>query len=90
MGSSSIFNAVLNGNLAIPVLSEINLMDNDLDVMEGALPSIGSVDEIKEKLYKIFVTNEQKEDATYASIKQNIIDGTNAINENTLSSMLPK
>ena len=90
MGSSSIFNAVLNGNLAIPVLSEINLMDNDLDVMEDALPSIASIDEIKEKLYKIFVTNEYKEDATYASIKQSIIDGTNAINENTLSSMLPK
>ena len=90
MGTSAIFNAVLNKNLVIPVLSEINLMDNDLDVLEASYPSVSSIEEIKEQLYKIFVTNEYNEAAEVRDSRQSIIDGTNPINESTLSSMLPK
>ena len=90
MGTSAIFNAVLNKNLVIPVLSEVNLMDNDLDVLEASYPSVSSIEEIKEQLYKIFVTNEYNEAAEVRDSRQSIIDGTNPINESTLSSMLPK
>ena len=92
MFTASAYDAVLKGNIVISLMSDLNLMDNYLDLFSHKYPCVHSVSEkgLSSKLKDIFVLKTQQYQEEFSKIRKELIEGTNAINSQSLDAFIPK
>ena len=92
MFTASAYDAVLKGNIVISLMSDLNLMDNYLDLFSHKYPCVHSVSEkgLSSKLKDIFVFKTQQYQEEFSKIRKELIEGTNAINSQSLDAFIPK
>jgi len=90
MGTASVFDVILAGNIVISCMSDLKIMDNYLDFFSEKYSLIHSVSEkeLPTKLKEIFVTKTQQYQDEFYQIRQEIFKGVNPINSKNLSNFL--
>jgi len=90
MFTASVYDAVLKGNIILSLTSDLNLMDNYLDLFvdKYSLARTVSEKELVEKLKDIFISSRQKYQDEFSLIRKELIEGINPINSENLSKFL--
>ena len=90
MFTSSVYDAVLKGNIIVSLTSDLNLMDNYLDLFvdKYSLARTVSEKELVEKLKDIIISIRQKYQDEFSLIRKELIEGINPINSENLSRFL--
>lgn len=90
MSTGSIFDAVLNDNIVVSIMSDLNLMDNYLDVFTDkySLSKASSEKDLPTKLKDIFIFKTKEYREEFNSMKNELIQGTNLINEKNLKAFI--
>ncbi len=73
-------------------MSDLNLMDNYLDLFSNKYPLTQSVQEqaIASKLRDIFTEKTAEHQEEFLKIRKELVDGINVINEINLNAFIPK
>ena len=92
MSTSACFDAILAGSIVIPLMSEINLIDNYLDLFEDKYRVVRSVKpkQLFTRLNEIFNTRAEYYQSEFVKLKKDIINSFNPINDTNLNVFLPK
>ena len=92
MFTSGIYDAVLRGNIPISLMSDLNLMDNYLDLFSDKYPLTYaiSVKELRSKLKEVFISKTKQYQDEFSKIRNELIEGTNVINSENLNAFIPK
>ena len=90
MASASIYDSVIMGNISISLMSDLNLMDNYLDIFSNKYPLTHSVSEkeLVSKLNDIFLFKAQEYQNEFSQIRNELIEGINSINSKNLNAFL--
>ena len=90
MTSASIYDSVIMGNISISLMSDLNLMDNYLDIFSNKYPLTYSVSEkeLVSKLNDIFLFKAQEYQNEFSQIRNELIEGINSINSKNLNAFL--
>ena len=92
MFTASVYDAILTKNIAISLMSDLNLMDNYLDFFIKKYPLAQSVPEkaIASKLKEIFTEKTKEYQDEFLKIRQELIAGVNITNEKNLEAFIPR
>ena len=92
MFTASVYDAILSKNIAISLMSDLNLMDNYLDLFSNKYPLAQSVQEqaIASKLRDVFTEKTAEHQEEFLKIRRELIAGINVSNEKNLDAFIPK
>ena len=92
MFTASIYDAVIKKNIAVSIMSDLNLMDNYLDLFSDKYPLAYSVSqkELSLKLKDIFISKTEQYKDEFSKMRNELINGTNKINSQNLDAFIPQ
>ena len=92
MFTASIYDAIFSNNITISLMSDLNLMDNYLDLFQNKYSLAHTVpeSELALKLKDIFIAKNQHYNEEFLKMREEIVAGINLINEKNLSAFIPK
>lgn len=92
MSTASIFDAIIMGNVVISVMSELNIMDNYLDVFSDKHELVNAVPEaqLASKLKDIFILKKKEYEDEFLKIRNKLIAGTNLMEKENLEAFMIK
>ena len=92
MFTASIYDAVIKKNIAVSIMSDLNLMDNYLDLFSDKYPLANSVSEkeLSLKLKDVFISKTEHYQNEFSKIRNELINGTNKINSQNLDAFIPQ
>ena len=92
MDTSSVFDAIIHGSILLPLMSDLKIMENYLDVLPKNYSFTSSVTEknLPLILKEIFVNKIEKYQDEANKIKEDFIKGINIVNSENLDAFIPK
>ena len=90
MFTASIYDAVIKKNIAISIRSDLNLMDNYLDLFSEKYQLAKSVSEhdLGSKLKDIFVLKTEQYQDEFSKLRKEFINGTNKVSPQNLDAFI--
>ncbi|MCH4903864.1 hypothetical protein GSN00_05550 [Cylindrospermopsis raciborskii CHAB3438] len=90
MATSSIFDVLLLGCIALTLERELTTAWNNADLLETEFPILKSLSHrhLHQRLEEIFVTSRQRYDQEFANIRETLLAGLNPVSDSTLSLFL--
>jgi hypothetical protein len=88
--TASVYDAVLSGCIVLPIMSELQQMDNYLDIFEDQCPEVKSVsiDKVRDRLDDIFINKREVYNDAFNNLRKLLLDGINPVNDVTLRTFL--
>tara|TARA_Y100000590_G_scaffold142382_1_gene163381 strand:- start:237 stop:2048 length:1812 start_codon:yes stop_codon:yes gene_type:complete len=90
MGTSSVYDCVIQDNIVIPLMSDLNIMDNYLDLFVEKYPLLKSVtkDNLVKTLREIYELKIYEYQTEFSNVRNELVQGTNFIGSNNLQSFI--
>ena len=92
MDTASAFDAILAGNIVIPFMSDLKIMDNYLDFFSNKYSLVRSVSEkdFTSKLKDIFISKISIYKQEFSKIRTELLEGINSTNPENLNAFILK
>ena len=90
MGTSSVYDSVIQDNIVMPLMSDLNVMDNYLDLFVEKYPLLKSVTQknFKKTLRDIYEIKTQEYETEFSNVKKELVQGTNFVGSDNLLSFI--